>query len=86
MKGLVLLIDSTAPDTFSEAREMLAFFTARHRVPLVVAANKQDAEGAPKLEKVRRALDLSPDTLVMPCVASRKTSVKQVLTQLIDML
>jgi hypothetical protein len=86
MKGLVMLVDSAAPDTFPEAREMLGFFAARHTVPLVIAANKQDAADAVRPERLRRALDLPAQTLIMPCVASRKTSVKQVLAQLVEMM
>jgi signal recognition particle receptor subunit beta len=86
MAGLVLLADASAPDTFDEARELLTFFAADGRRPHVVAANKQDAAGAASPDKVRRALGLTANTLVMPCVAGRKTSVRQVLAQLADMI
>jgi hypothetical protein len=42
--------------------------------------------GAVPLPKIRRALDLGADVLIMPCVASRKSSVKQVLAQLVELI
>ena len=86
MSGFVMLVDSTSPDSFHHARELIDEFQADKPVPYVVAANKQDLAGAPPLAKFRRALDLPAEVLVMPCVATRKTSVKQVLQQLVDLL
>jgi hypothetical protein len=86
MAGLVFLVDATAPDSYPDARDLLEFFTASYRVPHVVAANKQDADGAARPEALRRALHLPASTLIMPCVASRKTSAKQVLAQLVELI
>ena len=55
-------------------------------VPYVIAANKQDVHGAASPAKLRRALGAGPQTLIMPCVASRKTSVRQVPAKLVEML
>ena len=55
-------------------------------MPYVVAANKQDLSGATPVAKIRRAMNLPADVLVMPCVATRKTSVRQVLLQLRDLV
>ncbi|MDW8326963.1 MAG: ATP/GTP-binding protein [Anaerolineales bacterium] len=86
MAGFVLMVDAAAPDTFAEARDLLGAFTAGHRTPFVVAANKQDLPGAAKPEKLRMALGLSGDTLILPCTATRKTSVRQVLSQLMQLI
>ncbi len=85
MHGLVLVVDATAESTFEDARSMLAEILAPRTVPYIVAANKQDSAEALHPEVVRRTLGLT-DALVMPCVASRKTSVKMVLSQLIEMI
>lgn len=85
MHGLVLVVDATASDSFADARTLLEEMLAARTVPFVVAANKQDHEGALHPDKVRRALELNR-ALVMPCVASRKTSVKMVLSQLAEMI
>lgn len=86
MAGFVVVVDSTDPSSMGEARELIKIFSSAHNVPYVIAANKQDVAGALPIEKLRRELDLSPDILIMPCVASRKTSVKQVLAQLVELL
>lgn len=86
MNGFVVVVDSTDPGSAEEAREIIKIFSSAHTVPYVIAANKQDAANALPVEKLRRELGLSPDILIMPCVASRKTSVKQVLAQLVELL
>lgn len=87
MAGYVLLVDSLDPDSFAETRAMHDYFLTRHpHVPYVVAANKQDAARAPKPETLRRPLNLPLDALIMPCVGTRRTSVKQVLVQLAQMM
>ena len=59
MAGLVLVVDSTNSDSFPEARELLdSFLKGRRKTPYVVAANKQDVEGAATHTKIHRALDL----------------------------
>ena len=86
MSGYVMLVDATDPDTFEVTRELIDMINTAHAVPYVIAANKQDVDGAASPAKLRRALGVEADTLVMPCVASRKTSVKQVLAQLAEMI
>ncbi|MCS6909282.1 MAG: ATP/GTP-binding protein [Anaerolineales bacterium] len=86
MAGFVLLVDAAAPDTFAEARDLLSTFTALRRVPFVVAANKQDLPGAAKPEKLRPVLGLPAETLILPCTTARKTSVRQVLSQLTQLI
>jgi signal recognition particle receptor subunit beta len=85
MHGLVLVVDATAAESFDDARAMLTDILAPRPVPFVVAANKQDRDDALHPDKVRRGLRLT-GALVMPCVASRKTSVKMVLSQLAEMI
>lgn len=86
MHGLVLLVDATAKDTFDDARTLLDDMLSPRPVPYVVAANKQDHDDALHPDKLRKALNLDRHALVMPCVATRKTSVKMVLSQLAEMI
>ena len=86
MNGFVVVVDSTDPGSAAEARELIKIFTTAHAVPYVIAANKQDTAGALSVDKLRRELGISSNILIMPCVASRKTSVKQVLAQLVELL
>ena len=82
MDGFVILVDSTRPETFEQAQKLINLFTRIAPVPFVVAANKQDLPGAMRSHRVREALDLAPDILVLPCVATDRDSVFSVLVQL----
>ncbi|MBM4423346.1 MAG: GTP-binding protein [Chloroflexi bacterium] len=86
MHGLVMVVDATVKESFDDARTMLDDMLSPRPVPFVVAANKQDRDDALHPDKVRKALALDRHALVMPCVASRKTSVKMVLSQLAEMI
>ncbi len=86
MAGFVMVVDSTNPDSFYHARQLADEFLADTPVPYVVAANKQDLEGAVSLARVRRGMNLGPEVLVMPCTATRKTSVRQVLLELLELV
>ncbi len=46
MLGFVVMIDSTRPETFREARRILDTFRSYSPVPYIVAANKQDLPDA----------------------------------------
>lgn len=83
MLGFVVLLDSVKPETFREARSILDTFRAYAPVPYVVAANKQDMEDAWEPEDLRIALRIPPEIKVLPCVATDRESVRQVLLELL---
>ncbi len=83
MLGFVVLIDSVKPETFREARNILDTFRAYAPVPYVVAANKQDLEDAWSPEDLRIALRIPKEVKVIPCVATDRESVKNVLLELL---
>jgi len=83
MLGFVVVVDSSRPETFREARMILETFRAYAPTPYVVAANKQDVQDAWELEDVRHALRLDGDIKLLPCVATDKTHVKSVLLELL---
>src|SRR3972149_6899383 len=70
MLGFIVMVDSTRPETFREARSILETFRAYAPTPFVVAANKQDIEDAWELGDMRHALRLDKDTKLLPCVAT----------------
>lgn len=84
MLGFIVMVDSTAPETFREARNILDAFRAFSPTPYVVAASKQDMEDAWGLEDIRIALRLDEDDKLLPCVAVDKEAVKTVLLELLD--
>lgn len=81
--GLVLVVDSTKPDSFPRARAMLEQ-TWKQGIPAIVAANKQDERDALSPDEVARVLDPPPNVRVMGCVSSDSESGKAVLRALID--
>ncbi len=83
MLGFIVMVDSTRPETFREARSILETFRAYAPTPYVVAANKQDLPDAWELEDIRLALRLSPKVKLLPCVATKKDAVKGVLLELL---
>lgn len=83
MLGFVILVDSTKPETFREAKRILETFRNFAATPYVVAANKQDMEDAWDPEDIRIILRLESDIKILPCVATDKESVKEVLLALL---
>lgn len=83
MLGFVVMVDSSRPETFREARRILETFRAYAPTPYVVTANKQDLEDAWDPEDMRIALRLSPDVKLLPCTSTDKESVKNALLELL---
>lgn len=83
MLGFIVLVDSTRPETFREARRILDTFRSYSPVPYIVAANKQDLDDAWPPEDLRIVLRVESSVKVVPCVATDKESVKEVLLELL---
>lgn len=83
MLGLVILVDSTRPETFRETNRIIDFFISYRDTPYVVAANKQDRPNAWSPDELRLALRQPPHIKVIPCVAVDRDSVKNVLLELL---
>lgn len=83
MLGFIVMVDSTRPETFREARSILETFRAYAPTPYVVAANKQDMNDAWEIEDMRHALRLDPAIKLMPCIATDRNSVKEILLELL---
>jgi small GTP-binding protein len=83
MLGFVVVVDSARPETFREAKGILQTFRAYAPTPYVVAANKQDKEDAWPVEDLRIALKLDKKVKMLPCVASDREQVKNVLLELL---
>ncbi len=83
MLGFVVMVDSAKPETFREAKSILETFRAYAPTPYVVAANKQDVPDAWAPEDLRIALRIEDSVKLLPCVATDKESVKNVLLELL---
>ncbi|MEA3308096.1 MAG: ATP/GTP-binding protein [Chloroflexota bacterium] len=83
MLGFVVMVDSSRPETFREARRILNTFRNYSPVPYIVAANKQDMEDSWPADDLRIVLKIAPDIKVVPCIATDRESVKGVLLELL---
>ncbi|MGB3716393.1 MAG: ATP/GTP-binding protein [Candidatus Promineifilaceae bacterium] len=83
MLGFVVMVDSTRPETFREARRILSTFKSYARIPYVIAANKQDQEDAWEPGDMKIVMRLNSNAKVIPCVALDKESVKNILLELL---
>jgi small GTP-binding protein len=83
MLGFIVMVDSTRPETFREARSILETFRAYAPTPYVVASNKQDRPDAWDVDDMRVALRIDPKIKILPCVARKRESVKTVLLELL---
>jgi small GTP-binding protein len=86
MLGLIILVDSTRPETFRETLRIVDFFTGFRDTPYVVVANKQDHENAWSPDELRLALRLPEEMKVLPCIATERKSVKEVLLELLHLV
>lgn len=81
--GVILVVDSTKPEEFPRAKEMM-HKAGVYGLPYVVAANKQDLPDALSVEQVRERINIPEDVLIVGTVAMDKTSVLKALDVLLD--
>ena len=83
MLGYVLLVDADRPEQFGEARAILDAFRAIAAVPFVVALNRAGSLEPGLEQQVRAALDVDGSVALVPCDATDRESVKNVLLALL---
>ncbi len=83
MLGFIVMVDSTRPETFREAVNIMNTFRQYAATPFVIAANKQDLPDAWSIEDLRIALRLDNDVKLLPCTGTDRESVKAVLLELL---
>lgn len=86
MNGFVVLVDSTDAPSFPDANELIKLFSKFKQVPYLVVANKADMQGTASLAQIRREVNAGDDITVMPCDSTSKSSVRQVLLQMIELI
>jgi uncharacterized protein len=86
MNGFVVLVDSTDPASFPDAHELIQLFSNFKGVPYLVVANKADLGGGASLGQIRREINVGEDITIIPCDSSSKSSVRQVLLQMIELI
>lgn len=83
--GIFLLVDSTKPEEFDRAKEMLDE-TRTTGLPYVIVANKQDMQGALSTEEIRERMNVPEKVPIIPTVATEKKGVFKAFEILVDMV
>ena len=83
MIGYLLLVDAEREDSVQEAANILSAFRTMARVPYVVALNRAAGDDHLLVESVRSRLEIPSDVAILPCDATDKESVKNVLLALL---
>ncbi|MEM0481798.1 MAG: GTP-binding protein [Nitrososphaerota archaeon] len=85
MHGYILMVDSTDESSILEAQEILEEFRSIYpNTPFIIAANKQDLEGALPPEDVKIAMSLGDEVYVVPSIAKDHESAWTVLRTLLE--
>jgi uncharacterized protein len=82
--GYIVTLDSVSTIEFSRAISIANTLPAYYPLPLVIAVTKQDVEGAWDVEALRIVLRIPPEIPIIPCVATDKKSVANVLIALCE--
>ena len=83
--GAFILIDSSAPQTFSRAKEMINK-TQAEAIPKIIVANKQDLPGALSPEKIRDVMKLDNTIPIIPTIVTEDNGVNTALETLLKLL
>jgi hypothetical protein len=87
MLGFILLFDSSRPETCWNTRRIIDFFEALGDAPYLVAANKQDIDGALSPAEVAFILALDGENIpVLPCTANDPGAARRVLLSLFQLV
>ena len=73
--GVIVVVDSTDPNGFSRAKEMISL-SKTEGLPVVVVANKANLNGALTPEEIRQRMNLPKDVPIIPVVAEDLNSVQ----------
>ncbi|MCD6592644.1 GTP-binding protein [Candidatus Bathyarchaeota archaeon] len=83
--GVLLVIDSTKPEEFPRAMEMMRK-AGVHGLPYVVIANKQDLPGALSAEEIRKRMRIPKDIPVIEAIATEGKNLMKALDLLLKKL
>ncbi len=83
--GTFIIIDSTKPDTFARAKEMINMCQAE-ALPKVIVANKHDLPGALTPDEIKKRMALWEDVPIVPVSAQKNEGVDKALDTLFDLI
>jgi len=83
--GVMLVVDSTKPEEFPRATEMMRK-AGVYGLPYVVVANKQDLPGALSADEIRERMHIPDDVPIIETVATDKKNIFEALDALLKKL
>jgi uncharacterized protein len=83
--GAFIIVDSSAPQTFARAKEMINK-THSKAIPKIIVANKQDMPGALSPEQIREAMKLDKNIPIIPTTITDNTGVEDAFDALLKLL
>lgn len=83
--GSFILVDSSAPQTFARAKEMINK-TQSEAIPKIIVANKQDLPGALSPDEIRQAMKLDKRIPIVPAVIKDNKGIQESLDALLNLL
>ena len=83
--GVFLVVNSTKPNEFTRAKQMLNV-TKTSGLPCVVIANKQDLPNALGINEIKERMEIPKDTVIVPSVAKDGRGVFEAFELLIDQI
>ncbi len=81
--GVFLVVDSTNPENFNRAQQMLEI-TTEYGLPYVIIANKQDMQDAISIDGIRKQLNIPEEIPVVSTIATEKKGVFEAFELLVD--
>lgn len=81
--GVFLVVDSTNPENFNRAQQMLEITTG-YGLPYVIIANKQDMQDAISIDDIRKQLNIPEEIPVVSTIATEKKGVFEAFELLVD--
>ena len=82
--GLIVIFDSSSPEIFSFIESIVTELEIMGMYPYIIAADKQDQSDAWDIDSLRIALRVPKEIPVIPCIATDKKSVANVLIALCE--
>jgi len=83
--GAFILVDSTDPETFPRAKEMIKRCKAE-AIPKVIVANKQDLPGSLSLDEIRKVMSIGQDIPVVPVSMLRNEGIEDAMDALLEII
>ncbi|MCC7550172.1 MAG: GTP-binding protein [Methanobacterium sp.] len=83
--GAFIVVDSTAPETFARAKEMMKRCKAE-AIPKVIVANKQDLPDSLSPEKIRKVMNIDQSIPIVPTSLHLNEGIEDAMDALLEIL